>query len=83
MVKVLHVQPEYRFFNGRSWFYEFGTPAVTQPNGRILMAGPLESVLDRGAEIIPVKHHLGRQPQDPVTGRLLPLKIGIFFSRQH
>lgn len=80
MRKAAHVQPEYRFFSGRSEFHEFGTPAVPQPNGRVLMAGPLGSVQDTGAKIIPVKHHLGRQPQDPTTGRLLPLKIGVFFS---
>lgn len=80
MLKASHVPPEYRFFNGRSWFYEFGSRAVPQPNGRVLMAGPLGSVQEPGAKIIPVKHHLGRQPQDPVTGRLLPLKIGVFFS---
>ncbi len=80
MLKASHVQPEYRFFNGRSQFYEFGTRAVPQPNGRVLMAGPLGSVQDAGAKIIPVKRHLGRQPQDPTTGRLLPLKIGVFFS---
>jgi hypothetical protein len=80
MLKASHVQPEYRFFGGTSEFYEFGTPAVPQPNGKVLMAGPIGSVQDSGAKIIPVKHHFGRQPQDPATGRLLPLKIGIFFQ---
>lgn len=80
MLKASHVQPEYRFFGGRSEFYELGTRAAPQPNGKVLMAGPLGSVQDTGAKIIPVKHHLGRQPQDPTTGRLLPLKIGVFFS---
>ncbi|HPS80188.1 MAG TPA: hypothetical protein PLS53_18685 [Thermoanaerobaculaceae bacterium] len=80
MLKASHVQPEYRFFNGTSEFYEFGTPAVPQANGKVLMAGPIGSVQDTGARIIPVKHHLGRQPQDPTSGRLLPLKIGVFFQ---
>ncbi len=80
MLKAAHVQPEYRFWNGLSEFYEFGARAVPKANGRVLMAGPLGSVHDAGAKIIPVKHHLGRQPQDPATGRLLPLKIGVFFS---
>jgi len=80
MLKASHVQPEYRFFNGRSEFYEFGTRAVPGSSGRVLMAGPLGSIQDAGARIIPVKHHLGRQPQDPTSGRLLPLKIGVFFS---
>ncbi|MCU0290967.1 MAG: hypothetical protein MUF10_03120 [Thermoanaerobaculaceae bacterium] len=80
MLKASHVQPEYRFFDGTSEFYEFGTPAVPQANGKVLMAGPLGSIQSSGGKIIPVKHHLGRQPQDPATGRLLPLKIGIFFQ---
>jgi hypothetical protein len=80
MTLAAHVQPEYAFFTGRSTFYQFGDPAVPGPNGRILMAGPQGSVQDAEARLFAVKHHLGKQPIDPVTGRLFPLKIGIFFS---
>jgi hypothetical protein len=79
MVKAAHVTPEYRFWNGRSEFYQFGSAAVPGADGRVVMAGPLGSISDAGAKIFPFKHHTGRQPADP-SGRLLPLKIGIFFS---
>jgi hypothetical protein len=80
MTMASHVTPEYRFFDGTSEFYQFGDPAQPGPGGRVLMAGPRGAITTPGARIIPVKHHLGRQPIDPVTRRLLPLKIGIFFS---
>jgi hypothetical protein len=79
MVKASHVTPEYRFWNGRSEFYQFGSTAVPGADGRVVMAGPLGSIGDVGAKIFPFKHHTGRQPAEP-GGRLLPLKIGIFFS---
>ena len=80
MVLQTNVTPVYRFFNGRSQFYEFGRPAVPQANGRILMAGPLGSISDAGAKITAMKRHEGNQPIDPVTRVLLPLKIGVFFQ---
>lgn len=76
-----NVTPVYRFFNGRSQFYEFATPAVAQANGRVLMAGPLGSRNEPGARITAMKRHEGLQPIDPVTRYLLPLKIGIFFQK--
>ena len=80
MLLQTNVTPVYKFFNGKSQFYEFGTRAQAQPNGRVLMAGPLGSVNEAGAKITAMKRHEGRQPIDPVTGFLLPLKIGIFFQ---
>ena len=75
-----HVTPEYRFFNGTSAFYQFGDPAVPADNGRVLMSGPLGSINDPGAKIHAFKRHLAKQPIDPTSRRLLPLKIGIFFQ---
>jgi len=46
----------------------------------VLMAGPLGSRTEPGAKITAMKRHTGRQPIDPVTKYLLPLKIGIFFQ---
>ena len=80
MALQTQVTPVYRFFNGQSQFYQFGTPATAGPNGRVLMAGPLGSINDAGAKITALKRHEGRQPIDPITGYLLPLKIGIFFQ---
>jgi hypothetical protein len=81
MVLQTNVTPVYRFFNGRSQFYQFGTPAVPAADGRVLMAGPLGSINEAGSKITAMKRHEGRQPVDPVTGWLIPLKIGIFFQK--
>jgi hypothetical protein len=79
MVKLSNVIPEYAFFNGRSYFYEFGQPAEPRENGRVLMSSPLGDILDPDAKIFAFKYHLGRQPIDPSSKKLLPLKIGKFF----
>jgi hypothetical protein len=44
------------------------------------MAGPLGSIQDPGAKIHALKSHLGVQPIDSITKRLLPLKMGIFYQ---
>jgi len=80
MTKQNNVVPEYRFFNGLSHFYRFGDPAVAGDSGKILMSGPDGSIQDPTAKIHAFKHHLGRQPIDPGTNALLPLKIGKFFE---
>ncbi|MEW6669336.1 MAG: hypothetical protein AB1512_29340 [Thermodesulfobacteriota bacterium] len=73
------VNPEYRFFNGKSYFYEFGDVAFASPSGRVVMSAPDGSIQDKGAKIHAFKHHLASQPRDKATARLLPLKIGKFF----
>jgi hypothetical protein len=78
--KMDHVIPEYRFFNGTSYFYQFGDMAIPEENGFITMSAPLGSVTDSGAKIHAFKHHLGNQPIDPIERRLMPLKIGLFFQ---
>jgi hypothetical protein len=78
--KGRYVVPEYRFFDGRSYFYEFGAAATAQSNGRVLMAAPLGGIDTAGAKIHAFKRHRALQPADPATGRLLPLKIGKFFE---
>jgi hypothetical protein len=80
MVMQSNVTPVYRFFNGRSRFYQFGSEAVQQANGLVLMAGPLGSRTEPGAKITAMKRHTGSQPIDPKTQYLLPLKIGTFFQ---
>ena len=78
-VMAAGVKPEYRFFNGKSYFYEFGQTAFPSESGRVVMSAPEGSIQDKGAKIHAFKHHLATQPRDPATGRLLPLKIGKFF----
>ncbi len=78
--KMTDVIPEYRFFNGMSYFYQFGDTAIPEANGFITMSAPMGSITDPGARIYAFKHHLGNQPIDPSSGKLLPLKIGLFFQ---
>lgn len=78
--KGTNVVPEYRFWNGTSWFYQFGDPAVPGANGRIVMSEPVGTIAGSGARIFPFKRHTALQPIDPATRRLLPLRIGIFFQ---
>jgi hypothetical protein len=77
--KSTNVVPEYRFFNGTSYFYQFGDEAVAGENGRIVMSAPMGSIGDAGAKIHAFKRHLATQPVDSKSGALLPLKIGKFF----
>ena len=77
--KGTNVVPEYRFFNGTSYFYQFGDEAVAGANGRIVMSAPQGDIGKAGAKIHAFKRHLATQPVDSKTGALLPLKIGKFF----
>ncbi|RPJ63915.1 MAG: hypothetical protein EHM24_23715 [Acidobacteria bacterium] len=80
MTMMSNVTPVYGFFNGRSQFYQFGEPAAAGPSGRIVMAGPLGTILDAGAKIEAMKLHQGVQPIDPITKRLFPLKMAPFYE---
>ena len=79
-LKGTHVIPEYRFFNGTSYFYQFGDSAFQNENGVITMSAPMGDVSEPGAKIYAFKYHQGNQPIDPETRKLLPLKIGMFFQ---
>jgi hypothetical protein len=78
--KKSHVIPEYHFFNGTSYFYQFGDSAIPEENGFITMSAPMGSISEAGARIYAFKHHLGNQPIGKIDSRLLPLKIGMFFE---
>ena len=75
-----NVVPEYWFFNGMSYIYEFLTPAVPNTFGYVTMAAPLGAVTDTGAKIEAFKHHRGVQAYDLDTQALLPVKAGILFQ---
>ncbi len=75
-----NVIPEYRFFNGTSYIYQFGEPAAVGPSGRVSMAEPLGDRNDPSAKLFAFKHHLAVQPIEPMTRRLLPMKMGILFQ---
>ena len=78
--KGTNVVPEYRFFNGMSYFYQFGDRAEPGTDGRVVMSAPIGDVHDQGAKIYAFKRHLATQPIGRVQNRLLPLKIGLFFE---
>ncbi len=78
--KGLNVTPVYRFFNGYSTFYKFGAPAEPGSNGKVSMSAPVGDITDPSAKIYAFKYHTAKQPMDPATRRLLPLKIGKFFE---
>ncbi len=78
--RAANVIPEYQFFNGFSRFYEFGTPAVPDESGRVVMAEPLGDVSDSSAKLFAFKRHEAVQPRDIDTQYLIPLKTGILFQ---
>lgn len=80
MVKENNVVPEYRFWNGLSYIYQFGTPVSFNEDGFNNMAEPLGSVTDSGSKLHAFKHHLGVQAYDPFTQAVLPVKMGILFQ---
>jgi hypothetical protein len=69
-----NVVPVYAFWNGESEFYEFRDPVAPQQ----ALARPLGSIDD--GKLHPFKLHRAVQPQDPVTGAILPVKAGILFQ---
>jgi len=80
IIREANVVPEYRFFNGLSFFYNFGTPAVPGDTGRVVMAGVLGDVTDPNAKIYALKHHLGNMARDMDTSYLIPLRMGLLFQ---
>ena len=80
MTKQTDVVPVYKFFNGTSYFYNFGDPTVPESNGKVLMSAPVGGVSDPASRLYPFKRHLGTMAVDPATDRLIPLKAGILFQ---
>jgi len=69
-----NVIPVYAFWNGQSEFYDFRDSAAPEQ----ALARPLGSIDD--GKLHPFKLHRAIQPQDPVTGAILPVKAGILFQ---
>lgn len=80
MERAANVKPEIAFWNGNSVFYQFGAPATLDSSGQVLMAGPLGDINDSSAKLYAFKHHLAVLPHDPVSGRILPMKMSILFQ---
>ena len=80
MMKAAHVTPEYRFFNGRSLFYQFGEPVEPDGNGVVTLSEPEGTIHDPAAKIYAFKRHTAVQAVDFDERRLIPLKMGILFQ---
>ena len=78
--RASNVIPEYGFFNGTSYIYQFMTPAIPNDAGYVNMAGPWGSVTEPGSKINAFKHHTAVQGRDVDTKALLPVKAGILFQ---
>ena len=64
-----NVRPTYAWFNGLSYFYEFGTPLTLESLGRFMMAYPLGDINDSTAKIHAFKLHQAKQGYDLVARR--------------
>ncbi len=75
-----NVIPEVAWFNGTSQFYNFGDPITYADSGRVSMSEPNGDINDREAKLYPFKLHEALQAHDPVSNRILPMKMGILFQ---
>ncbi len=76
IIRQANVTPVYAFWNGSSNFYPYGAPA----NNGTVLASPKGGVTDSIAKLFPFKLHEALQAHDPVTGQLIPLKMGLLFQ---
>lgn len=75
-----NVTPTYRWFNGLSYFYEFGRPIFFQPDGNVLLSGPLGTITDPLAKIHAFKDHRAKLGYELQNRRLLPVKSKILWE---
>ncbi len=75
-----NVIPDYGFFNGTSYIYNFMDPAIPNEAGYVTMAAPWGNVTEPGAKIHAFKHHTAVQGRDVDTKAILPVKAGILFQ---
>lgn len=80
ITRQANVIPQVAWFNGTSRFYEFGAAATLGPNGRVIMSQPNGGVNDTKSKLFAFKYHQAEQARDPVTGKILPMKMGILFQ---
>jgi hypothetical protein len=75
-----NVKPAYTWFNGLSYFYEFGTPITLQSLGRYLMAYPLGDINDSSAKIHAFKLHQAKVGYDLGARRQIPVKSKVLWE---
>jgi hypothetical protein len=75
-----NVKPAYAWFNGLSYFYEFGTGITLQSLGRYLLAYPLGDINDTSAKIHAFKLHQAKVGYDMATRRQIPVKSKVLWE---
>ncbi|MBI4785939.1 MAG: DNRLRE domain-containing protein [Chloroflexi bacterium] len=80
MTRQSNVTPQYAFFNGTSYFAEFGKPVTKNAAGSVVLSSPLGKITDAGAKIFAFKKHQALQALDPVQQMLIPFKMGVLFQ---
>jgi hypothetical protein len=75
-----NVRPAYSWFNGLSYFYEFGTAMSLQSLGRYLLAYPLGDITDSNAKIHAFKLHQARVGYDLGARRQIPVKSQVLWE---
>jgi hypothetical protein len=75
-----NVRPAYAWFNGLSYFYEFGTSITLQSLGRYLMAYPLGAIPDSSTKIHAFKLHQAKVGYDLGARRQIPVKSKVLWE---
>ena len=68
-----NVRPAYAWFNGLSYYYEFGKPITLQSGSKFLMAYPLGDINDSTAKIHAFKLHQAKVGYDLGARRQIPI----------
>jgi len=76
--KETNVVPAYKFYNGESYFYEFGDP-IDSPEGH-LISGPIGDITDERASIFPFKVHSAIMAYDLDQMRLIPVNARVLWG---
>ena len=75
-----NVRPAYAWFNGLSYFYEFGKPITLQAGSKFLMAYPLGDINDSTAKIHAFKLHQAKVGYDLGARRQIPMKSKVLWE---
>ena len=75
-----NVMPTYAWFNGLSYYYEFGKPITLQAGGKFLMAYPLGDINDSTAKIHAFKLHQAKVGYDLGARRQIPMKSKVLWE---
>ncbi len=75
-----NLTPVYRWFNGFSYFYEFGRPIIFGANQSFTLSEPLGHIADASAKIHPFKLHRSKLAYDLSLSRQIPVKSQVLWE---